>query len=102
MVSPDNPDNCHGFKRIRHFGFLANRCKQQALGRCRAVLGLAPKLPQPEPKTPREWMLSLSGVDVARCPRCGSGTLRPVRRLPSLWADAPEAVACEPTFQDSS
>ncbi|MCK4729122.1 MAG: transposase, partial [Desulfobacterales bacterium] len=29
-----------GFMRIRHFGFLANRCKKQSLGRCREILGL--------------------------------------------------------------
>jgi hypothetical protein len=33
-----------GFMRIRHFGFLANRSKKQALARCRKLLDLDPAL----------------------------------------------------------
>jgi hypothetical protein len=91
-----------GFKRIRHFGFLASRRKHQALGRCRALLGLAPELPEPDRKTPREWMLQLTGQDVTRCPQCGTGTLRRTRRLaPRLDGEPPEA-AIDPEPQDSS
>jgi hypothetical protein len=32
----------HGFHRLRHFGFLANRVRQEKLARCRALLGHAP------------------------------------------------------------
>ena len=35
-----------GFMRIRHFGFLANRSKKQALAQCRKLLDLDPALPQ--------------------------------------------------------
>jgi hypothetical protein len=91
-----------GFKRIRHFGFLANRCKRQALGRCRALLGLAPELPEAEPKTPREWMLLLTGEDVTRCPQCGSGTLGRARRLPPASSPDHGVPAPEPVIQDSS
>ena len=91
-----------GLKRIRHFGFLASRCKQQALGRCRALFGLAPELPHPEDKTPRDWMLQLMGEDVTRCPQCGTGTLRRTRRL-APWSDGePANVAPTPALQDSS
>ena len=31
-----------GFMRIRHFGFLANRSKKQALAQCRQLLDLDP------------------------------------------------------------
>ena len=34
------------FMRIRHFGFLANRSKKQALTQCRKLLKLDPALPQ--------------------------------------------------------
>jgi hypothetical protein len=91
-----------GFKRIRHFGFLANRCKHQALGRCRALLGLEPERPQPDPKTPREWMLELTGEDVTRCPQCGSGTLVRARRLPPASGRDHPTPAPEPAIQDSS
>src|SRR5215468_8594392 len=29
----------HGFHRIRHFGFLANRVRQEQLAQCRTLLG---------------------------------------------------------------
>jgi hypothetical protein len=59
-----------GFMRIRHFGFLANRVKAEALARCRALLGVEPPSPS-EPKTAAEWVLALTGTDLTRCPRCG-------------------------------
>ena len=36
-----------GFQRIRHYGFLANRYREQKLARCRELL----KMPPPEPKS---------------------------------------------------
>ena len=91
-----------GFHRIRHFGFLANRRKQQALGRCRALLGLSPELPHAQDKTPREWMLQLTGEDVTRCPQCGAGALRRTRRLAPRPQAAPPKAAPQPALQDSS
>jgi hypothetical protein len=35
-----------GFMRVRHFGFLANRAKKQALAQCRKLLKLDPGLAQ--------------------------------------------------------
>src|SRR6266853_5798094 len=35
----------HGFQRIRHFGFLANRVRQEKLAQCRALLGQATRPP---------------------------------------------------------
>jgi hypothetical protein len=41
-----------GFMRIRHFGFLANRSKKQALAQCRKLVDLDPALPHcSQPKT---------------------------------------------------
>jgi hypothetical protein len=37
-----------GFQRIRHYGFLANCCRQRKLTLCRQLLRMAP----PEPKSP--------------------------------------------------
>ena len=59
-----------GFMRIRHFGFLANRAKAEALTRCRSLLGVQPPPPSP-PKTAAEWIELLTGTDVTHCPRCG-------------------------------
>ena len=63
-----------GFMRIRHFGFLANRAKTDALARCRQLLAVEPPTPM-EPRTAAEWVLHLTGIDVTRCPHCGRGPL---------------------------
>jgi hypothetical protein len=63
-----------GFMRIRHFGFLANCVKAEALARARELLNVdAP--PSSERKTAAEWILLLTGADPERCPRCGHGPL---------------------------
>ena len=38
----------HGFQRLRHVGFLANRCKARALRQCRQLLGQPPESPPRE------------------------------------------------------
>src|SRR5262249_14483487 len=35
----------HGFQRLRHFGFLANRVRQEKLAQCRSLLGQATRPP---------------------------------------------------------
>jgi hypothetical protein len=79
------------YVRIRHFGFLANRCKKQHLSRCRELLGLCPDPPQVPPETTQERMLRLTGVDLTECPSCGRGHMRRVAELPMLlicvWRD---------------
>ena len=72
------------YKRIRHFGFLANRCKKQALGRCREIFGLSPDLPEVPPETVQEKMLRLAETDINQCPRCKQGQMKRVMELPIL------------------
>jgi len=86
------------YKRIRHFGFLANRCKKQALGRCRELLGLCPDPPPIPEETLQEKMLRLTGTDITECPRCRQGHMKRVMDLPILvvcalrdWPVVPEA-----------
>jgi hypothetical protein len=73
-----------GFVRIRHFGFLANTAKEQALARCRALLE--------EPARPAagvslaslsatERLQALTGVDAKKCPCCGRGRMMRVAEL---------------------
>jgi hypothetical protein len=76
-----------GFVRIRHFGYLANRCKVEALARCRDLLGATPPSP-PEPKSAVEWVLLLTGKDLTRCPRCGHSPLIYVEIEPARYARA--------------
>ncbi len=63
-----------GFLRIRHYGLLANRRKAELLQRSRTHLGVAKWAPLAE-KTTAEWIMELIGIDVTRCPKCGSPTL---------------------------
>jgi hypothetical protein len=60
-----------GFVRIRYVGFLANRCKAQALRQCRQALGQTPDPPVAPPKTVAQWMQQWTGIDITRCPQCG-------------------------------
>lgn len=70
------------YKRIRHFGFLANGCKKRGLARCRELLGLATALPLSPPETLIERMRRLTGVDITQCPRCQQGHMVRVKELP--------------------
>jgi hypothetical protein len=71
------------YKRIRHFGFMANRCKKQQLRKCRELLGICPEPPQIPEETLQEKMLRLTGVDIAECPRCKQGHMKRVMELPT-------------------
>ena len=69
-----------GFVRIRSFGLLANRCRDQKLARCRQLLGaseLAVTPPAAEPEG-----TSVPGADAGRCSRCGQGVLKVVSEIP--------------------
>jgi Putative transposase/Transposase zinc-binding domain len=70
-----------GFMRIRHFGFLANRSKKQALARCRKLLHLDPVLPPSSHLSAKDWLLKLTAVDLSRCPNCHEGTMITVGEL---------------------
>jgi len=64
-----------GFMRIRHFGFLANRSKKQALAQCSKLLDLDPALPQSPILSAKDLLLKITGVDLSRCPCCHEGTM---------------------------
>jgi hypothetical protein len=71
-----------GFCRIRHYGFLGNRHKEERLARCRALLG-QPLATVPErPRESADLLLQLTGIDVTRCPHCAAGRMVQVERLP--------------------
>ena len=57
-----------GFQRIRHAGFLANRCRKKNLALCRQLLRVEPPaLRDDTDATPREA--------ATRCPQCKEGVL---------------------------
>ena len=65
----------HGFQRLRHVGFLANRCKARALRQGRHLLGQAPEPPPREQPSAVEWRRQRTGIDLTQCPHCGYGPL---------------------------
>jgi hypothetical protein len=71
----------HGFHRLRHFGFLANRVRQEKLAQCRSLLGQATRPPAP----PEAVDLKTPAVSAAEpgsvCPVCQHGRMQLVQTL---------------------
>jgi hypothetical protein len=73
-----------GFQRIRYYGFLANRYREQKLARCRELLGM----PAPEPadseagKDYSERYEELTGSLLSKCPVCHQGRMHVIEILP--------------------
>jgi len=77
-----------GFQRIRHFGLLANRHREQLLALCRHLLTPAADL-LPPPKVCRQLAQALAARPLPRCPQCGAGLMitvgfRPAYRWPAV------------------
>jgi len=72
----------HGFVRIRHFGFLANRSKTEHLAKLRSLIGRVRGMHEPAAHSLRDMMLLLTGIDVRMCPYCKKGTMRLIEQLP--------------------
>ena len=59
-----------GFRRIRHFGFLANACRNAKLPAIRAALRAPEPTPIVEPANYRERYAILTGHRIDLCPVC--------------------------------
>jgi hypothetical protein len=85
-----------GFQRVRHYGLLANRGKRAWLAHCRVLLGAQPRSASaPGPRTAVQWVREVLGIDLTRCPRCGSQLQREpllVIRARPLPTDVPPLV----------
>ena len=66
-----------GFQRIRYYGFLGNRCREEKLARCRQLLAM----PQPEPSACdaaadyRDRYQEITGTSLTECPACHHGCM---------------------------
>jgi hypothetical protein len=77
-----------GFVRVRHYGLLANRHRQEKLARCRELLGMAvppqpdtaPTDPDPIPPPSHEATVTPTRV----CPRCGASRMILVAEFPPI------------------
>ena len=73
------------FIRIRHFGFLANRCKKDDIQRIRELKGVSETLTEKTKKNTEELMLELTGTDISKCPCCKKGTMEVIAEITPLW-----------------
>jgi hypothetical protein len=72
-----------GFRRIRHYGFLANCCRGRKLALCRQLL----RMPSPEPsrclkQDYRQRYEELTGRSLTQCPVCQQGEMFLIEVLP--------------------
>jgi len=70
-----------GFHRLRHFGFLANRVRQEKLAQCRALLGHATPLQVRDEAAHCEAPSVSAQEPGARCPVCQHGQMQLVQTL---------------------
>jgi hypothetical protein len=74
----------HRFVRIRYYGLLANRRRQENLTLCRQLLEHRPvpkALLEAEPSW-QELLQKITGIDPTLCPACGQGRLHLVQAVP--------------------
>lgn len=85
-----------GFQRIRHYGFLANRFRQQKIARCRELLKMLPLEPkcQDTKKDYRDRYEELTGKSLKTCPICHQGQMAVIEIF--------EAGTAPPPINDTS
>ncbi len=73
-----------GFKRIRYYGFLCNRYREQKLARCRELLGMAARSPLPDEQSDdsRDHYEAVTGHCLDECPACHHGHMIIVDVIP--------------------
>jgi hypothetical protein len=73
-----------GFKHIRSYGFLANRCREAKLATCRRLLGSStPAVAEPsDAQDYRDRYEQLTGESLHRCPICKHGHMVCIETFP--------------------
>jgi hypothetical protein len=70
-----------GFHRLRHFGFLANRVRQQKLAQCRSLLGQATRPPAQKEAVDLKTPAVSAAEPGSVCPVCQHGRMQLVQTL---------------------
>jgi len=87
-----------GFQRIRYYGLLANRHRQDNLSRCRQLLGMAAvQTAAAESAAPTDYRNryeALTGISLHQCPVCRQGRM--------LRTEVLEPLRVAPPFLDTS
>jgi len=76
-----------GFVRIRYYGLLANRHRDQRLDQCRRLLGIPPEPMQPPAEADHPVGVTDASLTPYVCPACGSASLKIIELLP--WNGVP-------------
>jgi Putative transposase/Transposase zinc-binding domain len=74
-----------GFQRIRYYGLLGNRYRQEKLDHCRHLLGM--QMPEqhtilPAAQDYRDQYEALTGTSLRQCPQCDRGRMVLIATLP--------------------
>jgi hypothetical protein len=77
------------FMRIRHYGILANRTKQQKLALARAALLQPSPATPPEAESVERFWLRVANLDIHQCPHCKAGRMRVIGPIPTSRARGP-------------
>jgi hypothetical protein len=85
----------NGFQRIRYYGFLGNRYRQQKLQQCRRLLGM--QMPDLHPALPpeqdyRDRYENLTGCSLRQCPQCQRGRMVLIATLPACSDSFPVGI----------
>jgi hypothetical protein len=84
------------FQRIRYYGFLANRNRQEKLAECRRLLGMQVPIQQSTESQQdtdyRDRYEELTGCSLRQCPKCRQGRMLIVQILPRLVRTSPIAI----------
>jgi hypothetical protein len=72
-----------GFQRIRQFGLLANR-RRDELARCRQLLGAADQTVKSLSQDYKSLYQTVTGTSLLQCPACRAGTMKFCSRLLAL------------------
>ena len=68
--------------KIRHYGLLANRGRQERLARVQAALAPAPAIPESVPELERTAPAGAEAEARLVCPHCGAAALVRVKTIP--------------------
>ncbi len=82
-----------GFVRIRHYGFLANRNRNENLNTIRNLMGVSAP-PEKEVACLEKMIEKLTGIDITICPCCNKGKMHLFAQIPKGRARSPSHLAC--------
>ncbi|MBW1898894.1 MAG: IS91 family transposase [Deltaproteobacteria bacterium] len=64
-----------GFMKIRHYGILSNRNKNEKLLRCKKLLGVPLNESDDKNESWQVLLFRITGIDPRLCPHCGKGNM---------------------------